>query len=278
MGPVEPLRVPGIEAVGEIISDPMNVFKPGQKVATAMGGMQFVRNGSYAEEVVVLRNNVIPLGDTNLSWEELAALPQAYLTVWGALSKSLGISAGQTLLVRGATSSVGTAAVAYAAALGVDVIATTRSKEKVNKLYEAGAKYVVIDNGNISEEVKNLIPNGVDSALEVVGVSTLLDTAKTIKPFGQVTVIGSLGGASVLKELNLMSDLPSAVKINFFPSQLLGTEFLPLSDAPLRMVIEGIENKVIPSLLAKVFEFDEVAEAHRTIESDHNVGKLVVRV
>ncbi|MFM0209589.1 hypothetical protein PQQ96_19490 [Paraburkholderia sediminicola] len=89
MGAITTPRVPGIEAVGEVIHDPAGVFRTGQRVATAMGGMQFGRNGSYAEQVTVLRSNVLALGDTSLPWEELAALPEAYLTIWGALDKSL---------------------------------------------------------------------------------------------------------------------------------------------------------------------------------------------
>jgi NADPH2:quinone reductase len=134
MGAITAPRVPGIEAVGEVINDPSNTFSIGQRVAAVVGGMQFDRPGSYAEEVTVQRNNVIELDGTTLSWEELAALPEAYLTVWGALTKSLAIKQGQTLLVRGATSSVGLAAIVYAKMLGVHVIATTRSRENTARL------------------------------------------------------------------------------------------------------------------------------------------------
>jgi NADPH2:quinone reductase len=74
MGPIDSPVVPGIEAVGEVISDASGTFRTGQRVATVMGGMQFSRPGSYAEEVAVLRSNVIDLHDTTLSWAELAAL------------------------------------------------------------------------------------------------------------------------------------------------------------------------------------------------------------
>ena len=119
MGTITAPRVPGIEAVGEIMHDPSGTYRTGQRVATAMGGMQFGRAGSYAEEVVVLRSNVVDLDGVSLPWEELATLPEAYLTVWGALTKTLAIEKGQTLLVRGATSSVGLAAIVYAKALGL---------------------------------------------------------------------------------------------------------------------------------------------------------------
>lgn len=278
MGPIDGLRVPGIEAVGEVVEDPSGKFRIGQRVATAMGGLQFTRQGSYAEEVTVLRTNVIDLDGTTLSWAELAALPQAYLTIWGALNKSLGIEAGQTLLVRGATSTVGLAAITYAKASGLHVIATTRSAKNENRLFLAGADDVIVDGGEIADDVRRLFPNGIDAALEVVGAATLRDTASTLRPFGAVAVVGLLGGPPVLEHLNLMTDLPPAVKLSFFPSQLFGTPSLPLDDAPLRMIVDGVANKQIPSLLERTFAFDEVRQAHELIESNRALGKLVVLV
>lgn len=278
MGEITAPRTPGIEAVGEIINDPAGIFQPGQRVATSMGGMQFSRAGSYAEQVTVLRSNVVDLGNSNLSWEELASLPQAYLTVWGALTKSLKIQKGQTILIRGATSSVGLAAVAYAKAHGLNVIATTRSAERESRLRELGATQVIIDQGEISEQVRALYPAGVDVALEVVGAATLKDTIKAIRPFGAVTVIGLLGGAPVIEHLHLMQDLPSAVSVNFFPSGLFGTAALPLTDTPLAWIAKEIEEGRMPSIVTQVFNFTNLRRAHSLIESNQAFGKFVVLI
>ncbi|MBH3426036.1 MULTISPECIES: zinc-binding alcohol dehydrogenase family protein [Pseudomonas] len=278
MGPITAPRVPGIEAVGEVIHDPSGTFRTGQRVATAMGGMQFARHGSYAEEVTVLRSNVISLDGSTLSWEELAALPEAYLTVWGALDKSLAIQPGQTLLVRGATSSVGMAALTYAKARGLKVIATTRSADNVQRLREMGADHVLIDNGSIAEQVRQLIAQGVDAVLEVVGAATVRDSLKAVRPFGAVSVIGLLGGAPVLEQLNLMQDLPAAVKLNFFGSGLLGTQDMPLKDSPLLWIAKEIEAGRMPSIRTKTFDFEQIPDAHRLIESNGALGKLVVKL
>ncbi len=278
MGPVDGVVVPGIEAVGEVIEDPAGVFQMGQKVATVMGGLQFSRHGSYAEEVTVLRSNVIALGESKLSWTELASLPEAYLTIWGALTKSLNIKEGQTILIRGATSSVGLAAVTYAKALGLTVIATTRSAERTERLRTLGANHVVIDDVTIAEQVRALYPDGVDAALEVVGAATLRDTVKTLKPFGAVTVIGLLGGAPIIEQLHLMQDLPDATQLSFFNSGILGTPALPLTDAPLAWIAQEIEAGRIPSILTEVFDFDDIRRAHSVMESNQAFGKLVVRV
>jgi NADPH2:quinone reductase len=278
MGPITSPVVPGIEAVGEIISDASGTFRTGQRVATAMGGMQFSRPGSHAEQVAVLRSNVIDLHDTTLSWEELAALPESYLTVWGALGRSLGLTKGKTLLVRGATASLGMAATAYAKSVGASVVATTRSEGNVQRLREVGADVAIVDRGRIEEDVRRALPEGVDAALEVVGATTLRDTIKVLKPFGAVTVVGLLGGPPVLENFHLMQDLPNATRLSFFPSGMLGTPALPLTDAPLRAIAEGISAGRIPSLRARTFDFGEVRQAHALMESGRALGKLVVQM
>jgi NADPH2:quinone reductase len=278
MGPIDAPRVPGIEAVGEVLEAPSGAFRVGQRVATAMGDLQFGRAGSYAEEVTVLARNVVSLDGTTLPWEELAALPQAYLTVWGALEKSLKIEAGQTLLVRGATSSVGLAALTYAKALGVRVLATTRSADHAERLRRAGADSVIVDSGSVADPILREQPAGIDAALEIVGAATLRDSAKALRPFGALTVIGLLGGPPVLEQFNLMTDLPPAVQLSFFPSQLFGTDALPLADTPLRSLALDIDAKRIPSHLVKTFAFDELRDAHRLVESNRALGKIVVRL
>ncbi|PRC94581.1 zinc-binding dehydrogenase [Solimicrobium silvestre] len=278
MGPIVGQVVPGIEAVGEIIEDVSGIFRVGQRVATVMGGLQFSRNGSYADEVTVLRSNVINLDGTTLSWEELAALPESYLTVWGALGRLIDAVPGQTVLIRGATSSVGQAGVTYAKARGQHVIATTRSAENAARLTAIGADVVIIDTGEIAEQVKAAAPEGVDVVLEVVGAATVRDSLKALKPFGAAVVIGLLGGAPSLDSLHLMNDLPNATSLAFFGSGLLGTSALPLAGAPLKWIADNVASGVIPSLRVQTFDFGDVRRAHSLIESDRALGKLVVRI
>lgn len=278
MGPIQGPVVPGIEAVGEIVEDPSGTFHVGQRVATAMGGMQFSRRGSYAEEVTVLRSNVVDVGASTLSWEALAALPESYLTVWGAIGRVLDEAAGQTLLVRGATSSVGLAAVAYARARGHQVVATTRSADGARRLHEVGAAQVVLDTGAIAPALREAAPQGIDLALEVVGAATVRDSMKALRPFGTAVVIGLLGGPPVLERLDLMTDLPNATRLAFFGSGLLGTPALPLDGQPLPWIADGIATGRVPSLVAQVFDFDDLPRAHALMEHGRALGKLVVRV
>jgi NADPH:quinone reductase len=268
-------RIPGIEAVGEIVEDASGTFRIGQKVITAMGGLMMGRDGSYAEFVLAPLSHVLAI-DSDISWVELAALPEAFLTVWGSLQKSLALKTGETLLVRGGTSSIGLASIVYAKSLGAKVIATSRNAENKTRLHEIGADHVLIDDGNIAQQVREIMPAGVDKVIEVVGAPTVLDSLKAVRPWGEVCVVGLLGGAPVLSNFGLMSDLPNTVKLSFFSSGLLGSEYLPFKDSPLNDLANKVHQGSIPSLLTKTFEIDQIQTAHQLLESNNSLGKIVI--
>nr|WP_180166536.1 zinc-binding dehydrogenase [Stenotrophomonas sp. SbOxS2]NYT99381.1 zinc-binding dehydrogenase [Stenotrophomonas sp. SbOxS2] len=276
-GPITASTVLGIEAVGEVIEDASGTFQPGQRVATAMGGMGTEHSGSYAEQVVARRENVVALGDTDLPWEELAALPEAFLTVWGALVPAMKLQSGQRLLVRGATASVGQAAIVLAKQMGAQVMATTRREAQRERLLSLGADAVLVDNGAVAAQVREHWPKGADAVLEVVGASTVRDSLHAVRSFGEVVVVGLLGGR-VIEQLDLLADLPEAVGLRFFKTQMLGTSALPLTDAPLAGLAELRAKDAIPSTLAHTFDFNDLAKAHALMESNQAVGKIVVRM
>ncbi|VAW61330.1 hypothetical protein MNBD_GAMMA09-723 [hydrothermal vent metagenome] len=276
-GEINEPRIPGIEAVGEVVEDNSGQFKISQKVITAMGGLMLARHGSYAEYVIAPASNVLAV-DTILPWEELAALPQASLTIWGALDKNLQIREGQSLLIRGGTTTLGLAAISYARARGLKVVATTRKAENKALLIKKGADTVIIDRGDIADEIRMIFPDGVDCALDVVGVETLKDTLKTVKHWGRVCVVGILSGAPILDNFNLMSDLPNTVSLSFFASGILGSEHLPLSESPVQWIIEQMESRKMTSQISKIFEFEQIQEAHRCIENNQALGKIVVKL
>lgn len=275
-GEITEPRIPGIEAVGEVVEDKSGKFRAGQKVITAMGGLMLARHGSYAEYVIAPASNVLAV-ESQLPWEELAALPQAYLTIWGALDKNMAIQKGQSLLVRGGTTTLGFAAITYAKAKGLKVVATTRDIKNTKLLLSKGADQVIIDDGNIAEEVRAIFPEGVDCALEVIGIATIKDTLNTIKHFGHLCVVGVLTGPPVFENFNLMSDLPNTVQINFFSSGLFGAAEIPLSESPIQWIADQVENKKMPSLISKTYEFDQIREAHQAMENNQILGKAVVK-
>src|SRR5262245_42777564 len=130
--------VSGIECVGVVKSCPGGEFAVGAKVAALMGGLGRTINGSYAEVTRAPVSNVAAL-ESGLPWADLAALPETYATAWTCLFRNLEVAEGQTLVVRGATSSFGQAAMNMAVNAGVKVLATTRSRDRFPMLAALGA-------------------------------------------------------------------------------------------------------------------------------------------
>src|SRR5580693_10445313 len=130
--------VSGIECVGIVKSCPGGEFAAGVTVAALMGGLGRTINGSYAEYTRAPVSNV-PLIEADLPWAELAAIPETYATAWACLFRNLAIQKGQLLVIRGATSSFGQAALKMAVNAGARVIATTRSRERFSMLEKLGS-------------------------------------------------------------------------------------------------------------------------------------------
>ena len=188
------IPVLGIEGVGVVEDDPSGRLARGTAVAAIVGGMGRTRNGSYAELISVPASNVVALR-TSLSWPDVAAIPEAYATGWVALHGNLGLQAGETLLVRGATSTVGQAAVNIAVDVGATVIATTRNESRGQLLRQLGADEVLIDDGALAEQVRRTHPDGVDAVLDLVGNSVLRDSLLSVRPKGRIVQIGDAGEA-----------------------------------------------------------------------------------
>jgi NADPH:quinone reductase-like Zn-dependent oxidoreductase len=275
-----PFGIPvlGIEAAGTVEHDPSGRIEPGSTVVAIVGGMARDRNGSYAELVSVPASNVVPVEST-LEWTELAAIPEAYATAWTALYGNLALDAGGNVLIRGATSTVGQAAVNLAADGGARVIATTRNPEREQLLRDLGAHEVLIDDGALAEKIRKVHPEGVDAALELVGNSALRDTLQAVRPKGRVCFVGFLGGLAPIQDFDPLMDLPSGIQLTTFASAfVLGDPYFPTSDVPLQEIIEKGSRGVYATKPARVFRFEEIVEAHRLLDSGNAGGKLVVEV
>src|SRR6516225_2700650 len=144
--------VSGIECVGIVKSCPGGEFPPGAKVAALMGGLGRTINGSYAEYTRAPVSNVA-LIEADLPRAELAAIPETYATAWTCLFRNLEIEKGQLLVIRGATSSFGQAALKMAVNAGVRVIATTRSRERFAMLEKRGAERCEIERPDLSTHI-----------------------------------------------------------------------------------------------------------------------------
>jgi NADPH:quinone reductase-like Zn-dependent oxidoreductase len=169
----EAADVSGIECVGLVKACPGGEFPVGAKVAALMGGLGRTINGSYAEYTRAPVSNVA-LIESDLPWAELAAIPETYATAWTCLFRNLEIEMGQTLLIRGATSSFGQAAVNMAVNAGARLIATTRSSARFALLEGLGAERCEIEGPELSKRLQET--KKVDAVLDLVGNSTIIDS------------------------------------------------------------------------------------------------------
>ena len=239
-----------------------------------LGGMGRTRNGSYAEFVTVPASNVVAV-TTSLPWTDLVALPEVYATAWAGLRHNLDLRPGQTVLIRGATSALGQAAVNVAAEHGATVIATTRRPDRTALLERIGAKTVLIDDGRLAGQQTGV----VDCVFDLVGNRVLRDSLRVVRPRGRVCQLGFLGGLDPVTGFNPIADLPSGVQFSFYGSAfVLGTSEFPLTEIPLTEMIAKAENGLYQAKPARVFGFDDIVEAHRVMESGLAGGKMTVSV
>jgi NADPH:quinone reductase-like Zn-dependent oxidoreductase len=264
-------RVLGIECVGEVVEAPGSDLKPGQKVAAAMGGMGRQFDGSYAEYTLLPRSQVMPI-DTTLSWVDFAALPETYLTAWGVLKDAIDVQPGQTIFVRGGTSSVGRAAIDILKDMDCTIITSTRSESKRHILQAAGAQHVLVAGGNAAEQVRAIAPNGVDGVVELVGsYSAIMDSLQMTRRRGVVSMVGFLGGEWEYP----FAWMPPTVRLTLYSSE----EVEQHTHAPvLQEIVRRVEAGRYHANIDLVFALDEIVEAHRVMESNGAAGKLVVRV
>ncbi|MDG6104140.1 zinc-binding dehydrogenase [Dactylosporangium aurantiacum] len=262
-------RVPGIEATG-VVDDPgTSDLTPGQQVATMMGGMGRTFDGGYAEYTVVPRAQVIPFA-SELPWPALGAVPETLQTAYGSLTTGLDLRAGQTLLIRGGTSSVGLAAAALARDLGATVLSTTRSPARLEALAAVGVTHPLVDDGAVAAQVRALVPDGVDAALELVGTPTLPDTLAATRVHGTVCFTGMLSNEWLVRDFYPIGYLPTGVRLTAY-----GGEASDLPAAVLQRYLDRIATGEVTLGPVHTYAMDDIRAAHTDLEHGTKVGKLV---
>jgi NADPH2:quinone reductase len=265
--------VSGIECVGVVQSCPGGEFAVGSKVAALMGGLGRTINGSYAEYTRAPVTNVASI-ESNLSWAELAAIPETYATAWTCLFRNLEIAKGQTLVIRGATSSFGQAALNMAVNARVKVIATTRDRERFPKLEALGASRVEVEGPDLSKRIAEA--KKLDAVLDLVGNSTILDSLDMLRRGGRACLAGWLGGLDPIHDFNPLLQMASGVYLTFFGSFVFGKPGFPVSDVPLQSIAADIAAGRYQAKPSRVFQFENIREAHRVMDANQANGKMVV--
>ena len=263
-------RVPGIEAVGEVADSPGGEFRAGQKVATLMGGMGRVFDGGYAEYTCVPAGQVIPF-ESELPWPVIGAIPEMLQTAHGSLTIGLDIQPGQSLLIRGGTSSVGMAAAILAKRRGLTVLASTRTEAKREALDAIGVDHVLIDDGDLAAAVRRIVPGGVDAALELVGTPTLRDTLRATRIHGVVCFTGMLSNQWTIPDFYPIDYIPRGVRLTSYTG---GAADLPGS--VLQEFLQAVSDGTATVPIGKVYALDDIVQAHTDMEENRVSGKLVV--
>lgn len=262
-------RVLGIEATGEVVAAPGREELVGSKAVAMMGGMGRTFDGGYAEYTVVPVEQVVVVR-TELDWARLGALPEVLQTAYGSLSTGIGAEDGDTILIRGGTSSVGLMTAVLAKRRGMTVLSTTRRVDRAEGLRQVGVDHVLVDGGELADEVRALCPGGVDGAVELVGAPTLRDTLRCTRPGGTVCFTGMLSNEWIVERFYPIEFIPTGVRLTAY-----GGDAHDLPSAVLEEVADAVRVGAL-SWPVEVYRMDDIVRAHEDMEHNRVAAKQVV--
>ena len=246
--------------------DCINCFSGRDHLCSSSDIIGLFSNGGFAEYVRVSSRSIIPLPE-GLEYNDGAAVALATLTAWHMLIERAKVKLGETVLVLGAGSGVGSAAVQIAKVLGANVIAAAGSEEKLEKARELGAVETInYKEKDLLEEVMRLTSNkGVDLVFEHIGSDTWDKSMGCLSRRGRIVTCGAHSGASV--NINLF---------NLFLNEntILGSYGGTRSE--LLSILDMVEKGVIKSVIYKTFPLKETMEAQKIMEERKQFGKIII--
>jgi putative PIG3 family NAD(P)H quinone oxidoreductase len=256
----------GLEVAGEVVV-PAGRWKAGDKVTALLGG------GGYAQYAAVDAGHALPI-PRGLSALEAAGLPETVFTVFANVFEHGALKAGETFLVHGATSGIGTTAIQMAKAAGAKVIATARGADKAAEAKTLGADVAVdATSEDFAEVVKR--EGGVDVVLDMVGGDYFAKELDALKTGGRIVFIASQGGGEIsLPVFRIMQKRAVVTGSTLRPRD--ADEKARLAAAVEARVWPWIEAGQVKPLIDKSFPLAEVAAAHAYLESGAHVGKVML--
>ena len=274
--PVLPSRL-GYEAAGVVESVGPEVvgLKPGDAVST-IPAFSLGKYGVYGD-VVVVPAAAVAKHPVALSWIEAAAIWMQYLTAYGALIDIAKLTAGDTLLIPAASSSVGIAAIQIAKMVGATPIALTRTDDKRAALMQLGAAHVIAtEKQDLVAEVQSLTNGkGARVVFDPVAGPTVARLTAAMAKGGILFQYGALSTEPT--PLPLMDLLSKVLTIRGYVLFEITSNAARLERAK-KFVIDGLAAGQLKPVIAKTFPFAEIVEAHRYLESNQQIGKIVVTV
>lgn len=274
VAPVFPQRM-GYEASGivEVVGEGVEGFAPGD-VVSVVPPLSMARWPAYGEKAV-FPAEVVVKHPAHLSFEEAAASWMQYVTAYGALIDVAKLMRGEFVLITAASSSVGIAAIQIARMVGATPIATTRTSAKKQGILEAGAAHV------IATEEEDLVAR-VQEITGGIGARVVFDpvSGPMVEQSAQAMAAGG-----ILLEYGLLSGEPTPFPLFQALTRSLsmrGYIYAEIVADPARLaaakafILDGLSSGALKPLISKVFPFEQMVEAHRYLESNAQMGKIVV--
>ena len=266
--------IPGLEVAGTIVAagNAVTGLQVNQSVCALVAG------GGYAEYVTAPATQCLPIPN-GLSIVEAASLPETYFTVWSNVFDRARLTEGETILVHGGSSGIGTTAIQLCSALGFDVLTTAGTEEKCQICEELGAKKSInYRTEEFSTSVKSITnQKGVDVILDMVAGDYLQRNLECLADDGRLVIIAFLGG--VKTTINMTDILRRRLTVTGSTLRPRSEEFKQkIAVNLLKYVWPLIENKQIKPLIYRSFALEDAAQAHRLMESSVHIGKIVLEV
>jgi len=268
-------EIPGLEVSGVVAEVGAGVedWAPGDAVCALMAG------GGYAERVNVPATQVLPVPQ-GVSVTAAAALPEAAATVWSNVVMTGGLQRGQTLLIHGGGSGIGTHAIQVGRAMGANVAVTAGTQFKLERCRDLGAQTLINYREQDFPAVVNAEYSGANVILDIMGGSYLPKNVEALAENGHLTIIGLQGGATA--ELNLGALLfkrgsVHATNLRRRPEQGPGSKAEIITELRRQLWPMIAEGAVAPVVAAEV-PITDAAEAHKLLDSAQTVGKVLLNV